>query len=405
MLNSLDAGYVISITSAGTAVDRSARGAVHAILCPKTRTPDNRDRRTEPPERQCLLNTTSAILEFDTWIDNEIDSVLESIERSATPISANDLSIYDVMRYHLGISNASFERERSDPGKRLRSKFCLLCCEVADADPWKAVPAAASIELLHNFTLIHDDIQDRSPLRRHRPTVWSVWDVPQAINAGDGMFAAAHVALNRSTERGVSAEVTLDLSTELHFTTLRIVEGQVLDLGFERRDNVTAGEYLEMIKGKTSAIIEFACWAGGRIGDVPQDRLPAFREFGTAIGMGFQMRDDYLGAWGAEQVTGKPFADDIRRRKQALPAILLRERAGSSQRRMIDALYAQDELDADAIETILDLMNRYEVSDSVQQEVLRWHDRARDLLDELGPGGTSVDVIADLVDSLVTRET
>lgn len=344
------------------------------------------------------------VLEFDRWIDDEIDSVLESIERSATPISYRDLSIYDVMRYHLGISNVSFERERSDPGKRLRSKLCLLCCEHAGADPRRAVPVAAAIELLHNFTLIHDDIQDRSPLRRHRPTVWSIWDIPQAINAGDGMFAAAHVALNRSVERGVSAGVTLDLSNELHFTTLRIVEGQVLDLGFESRDDVTASEYLEMIQGKTATIIRFACWAGGHIGNAPDAHLPLYRDLGTAIGMGFQIRDDFLGVWGAEEVTGKPYADDIRRRKQALPAVLLRERASDSHRLAVDQLYTREELGTDEIAMVQDLMNRYEVSDSVQFEVLRWHDRAQELLDQIeSPAGQS-EMLSALIDTLVTRE-
>ncbi len=351
-----------------------------------------------------MSTTIQSVLEFDRWIDDEIDTVLESIERSATPISYRDLSIYDVMRYHLGISNVRFERERSDPGKRLRSKLCLLCCEHAGADPRRAVPVAAAIELLHNFTLIHDDIQDRSPLRRHRPTVWSIWDIPQAINAGDGMFAAAHVALNRSVDRGVSAGVTLDLSNELHFTTLRIVEGQVLDLGFESRDDVTATEYLEMIQGKTATIIRFACWAGGHIGDAPDAHLPLYQDLGTAIGMGFQIRDDFLGVWGAEAVTGKPYADDIRRRKQALPAILLRERASDAHRMAVDQLYTQDELGSDEIAMVQDLMNRYEVSDSVQFEVLRWHDRAQDLLDQIEPPAGQSEMLSALIDTLVTRE-
>jgi geranylgeranyl diphosphate synthase, type I len=351
-----------------------------------------------------LLISSSAILEFDGWIDDEIDTVLDAVESASTPVGEHDLPVYDILRYHLGLRNESFAVERSDPGKRLRSKFCLLCCDASGADARLAVPVAAAIELLHNFTLIHDDIQDMALLRRHRPTVWSLWGVPQAINAGDAMFATAHVALNRSVAIGVPAATTLDLSTELHNTTLRIVEGQVLDLGFETRQDVKAAEYLRMIRGKTATIIQFACWAGARVAGVTGDRLQAFTEFGNAIGLGFQIRDDFLGVWGAEEVTGKSFADDIRRRKQALPVILLKERATPDERVALDSYFALDELGDDEINAVLQMMEQYEVSDSVQLEVMRWHDRAITLLEEMRLGGESADIMVSLIDGLVNRE-
>jgi geranylgeranyl diphosphate synthase, type I len=351
-----------------------------------------------------LRITSTAIIEFDRWIESEIDAVLESVEEKASPIADSDLPLYAVLRYHLGILNRSFEPERSDQGKRLRSKFCLLCCEATGADPRLAVPVAAAVELLHNFTLIHDDIQDRSALRRHRDTVWTLWGIPQAINAGDAMFATAHLALNRSVQRGVPAETVLELSTELHQTTLRIVEGQVLDLGFEQRDDVVPEEYLTMIDGKTSAIIRFACWAGARVGNASPASLPAFQQFGRALGMGFQIRDDFLGVWGAETTTGKPFADDVRRRKQSLPVLLLKERADPTERARINSLYLQDELDAEDITVLLDLFDRYEVSDSVQSEVMRWHDRAFTLLQDLGVTGESASALAELIEGLVERD-
>jgi geranylgeranyl diphosphate synthase type I len=357
-----------------------------------------------PPERGILLISTQAIAEYDRWIDDEIEVVFRQIEAGAAGFSGADLPLYNVLRYHLGIVNDHFEPERSDPGKRLRSKFCLLCCDAAGGDSSMAVPVAAAIELLHNFTLIHDDIQDRSALRRHRPTVWSIWGVPQAINAGDAMFAAAHIALNRSSERGLPPDITLDLSTTLHLTTLRIVEGQVLDLSFEHRNDVGAGEYLSMIAGKTADIIRFACWAGARVSGASFEQAAAFGEFGHAIGMGFQIRDDYLGVWGASETTGKAPADDIRRRKQALPILLLKERASQAERNRILRLYAQDELAPQDVRTVLGLLDAYEVSDSVQLEVMRWHDRALAMLDGLALSGESAATIESLLDGLVNRE-
>lgn len=359
---------------------------------------------TSLPERGTLLISTQAIAEYDRWIDDEIETVFRQIEGGAAGFSGADLPLYNVLRYHLGVVNDRFEPERSDAGKRLRSKFCLLCCSAASGDSRMAVPVAAAIELLHNFTLIHDDIQDRSALRRHRPTVWAIWGVPQAINAGDAMFAAAHIALNRSGERGLSADITLDLSTTLHLTTLRIVEGQVLDLSFEYRNDVGAAEYLGMIAGKTADIIRFACWAGARVSGASSEQAAAFGEFGHAIGMGFQIRDDYLGVWGAAETTGKAPADDIRRRKQALPILLLKERASQAERNRILRLYAQDELAPQDVRTVLGLLDAYEVSDSVQLEVMRWHDRAFAMLEGLSLSGESAGTIESLLDGLVTRE-
>ena len=344
------------------------------------------------------------MIAFDRWIDDEIEAVLQSIESGATAAGLADLPIYNVLRYHLGTVSAEFEPEEADPGKRLRSKFCLLCCDAAGGNPRHAVPVAASIELLHNFTLVHDDIQDMAELRRHRPTVWSLWGIPQAINAGDAMFAAAHVALNRSTERGVSSSVTLDLSSSLHATTLRIVEGQVLDLGFESRVDVSSQEYLAMIEGKTAAIIRFACWAGARIAGVDGDRTTEFDEFGHAIGMGFQIRDDFLGVWGATETTGKAPADDIRRRKQALPVLLLKERSTPHERETIQSLFAHDELGPAEVQTVLELLEKYEVSDSVQHEVMRWHDRAYALLQHLELSGESAATLDSLLEELVNRD-
>lgn len=351
-----------------------------------------------------MLTNQGATEKYDNWIDNDIEDVLRFIESNATPTRSSDLPVYDVLRYHLGTLSASFQPETANPGKRLRSKLCLLCCEAAGGNPRLAVPVSASIELLHNFTLIHDDIQDMSELRRHRPTVWAIWGAPQAINAGDAMFAAAHVALNRSIERGVPPEVTLELSSELHSTTLRIVEGQVLDLGFEDRVDVSSREYLAMIGGKTAAIIRYACWAGARVAGLSSEQSNRFGELGQAIGMGFQIRDDFLGVWGATETTGKAPADDIRGRKESFPVLLLKERASDEDRRAVEEIYTHEEPDTAGIETVLALMDRYDIGGSVQDEVTRWHDQALGILEQLPANGTATGALESLLEGLVNRD-
>ena len=218
-------------------------------------------------------------------------------------------------------------RRAVDRGKRMRPAVALLAAGAAGGDPRAAAPVAAAMELLHNFTLIHDDIQDESPTRRHRPTVWSLWGVGQAINAGDALFAAAHLPLYRLASSGVSARARRCVSLEaFDRMTIAIVEGQTLDLAFEARPDVSPGEYLEMIAGKTAAIVRFAAWAGALLGGADEAAASRWAEFGLALGLGFQVRDDLLGIWGAQEATGKAPADDVRRRKQSLPILILRER-------------------------------------------------------------------------------
>src|SRR5439155_4064796 len=156
---------------------------------------------------------------------------------------------YGMMLYGLGR-----EAERGPSGKRLRPVLCTLIYEALTGDARAALPAAAAIELLHNFTLIHDDIEDQDPARHHRPTVWSVWGVPQAINAGGGMYAASRLAVQRLRDRGFPAERILDFARLLDEACVRVREGQFLDISFESRTDVTADRYRAMATKKTSAL-------------------------------------------------------------------------------------------------------------------------------------------------------
>ena len=140
-------------------------------------------------------------------------------------------------------------------GKMLRPLLCLASCEAVGGDGQRALPAAAALELLHNFSLIHDDIEDGSPQRHGRDTVWRVWGVAQAVNAGDGMFALAHVTLHRLSEVGVAADQVLAVAALLDEASLRLCEGQYRDLSYEERLDVRCDDYLEMVAGKTAALM------------------------------------------------------------------------------------------------------------------------------------------------------
>lgn len=336
-------------------------------------------------------------------LDQTLLDLLRDLETAAIPTTERDLPIYGVLRYHLGYADDDFEPARFDQGKRIRPLICLLACQAAGGDVEQALPVAAAIEMIHNFTLIHDDIQDRSDLRRHRPTVWSLWDTAQAINAGDALFAAGHMMLLRSRDAGLPAETILELSEALHGTTLKIVEGQVLDLGFEDRPDVSADEYLTMIGGKSAAIIGYACFAGATVASAPAEVVGHLAEFGRATGIAFQIRDDLLGVWQPANETGKPEADDIRRRKKSLPVLLLHDRMADPDWEVVSEIYRQEELKPDQVQYVLDLMERYEIRPLVQQQVQHWHDVAVSHLKAAIPDPDSRAELLELTEALVDR--
>lgn len=348
------------------------------------------------------LASITEVTKADEAIDLEIRALLDSLESESLIPAGPDFPLYDIVRYHLGFLDEDLRPALADRGKRIRPKLCLLTCAAAGGEPDLALPTAAAIEILHNFTLVHDDIQDRSPLRRHRPTVWSLWGVSQAINVGDAMFAVAHLACGHDGAHPYDPATAFELSEQLHRTTLRIVEGQALDLSFEERPDIGAADYLNMIRGKTAAIIRYACWAGARIAGSP--RAGTLGDFGEALGIGFQIMDDYLGVWGAPSVTGKAAADDIRRRKKALPTVMLMERAFPPDRTTLDQLFASAELSEDAVGTVLELMGRYEIRDDVRAEVRRWHDEAQVRLEQIPDLDGNAAPLYQIVDDLGVRE-
>lgn len=227
-----------------------------------------------------------------------------------------------LLSYPLGWVDAEL-RPLSAPapaGKRLRPALCLLICEAVGGDARPALAPAAAIELIHNFSLVHDDIQDQSPLRRGRPTVWALWETAQAINVGDGLFALAQLALFH--EPSVPAPLLVEAGRRLSLTCLRLVEGQFLDLYLQAGGEASFETYEAMVDGKTGALIACAAWLGARFGGASPEQAERFAAFGRQLGLAFQFQDDLLGVWGDPTLTGKSAEADLRTRKQALPAVL-----------------------------------------------------------------------------------
>lgn len=223
-----------------------------------------------------------------------------------------------MIAYHLG-----WEGEGAGPearGKRIRPLLVLLSTAAAGGEWQRALPAAAAVELVHNFSLVHDDIQDQSPLRRGRPTVWIKWGTAQAINIGDTLFTLAQMALLRLAET-VSSEVAHTASLVLQETCLALTQGQYLDISYESRGNLTMEAYWPMVSGKTAALLSASTLLGALAAQADEPACEAYHRFGRSLGLAFQALDDLLGIWGDAALTGKSTESDLLAGKKSLPVL------------------------------------------------------------------------------------
>ncbi|MEK7215017.1 MAG: polyprenyl synthetase family protein, partial [Chloroflexota bacterium] len=264
---------------------------------------------------------------------------------------------YQMARYHLGWVDQHGVAAAGDGGKGLRSTLCLLSTEAVGGSVERVLPAAAALELVHNFSLVHDDVQDDSVSRRHRPTVWSLWGKPQAINVGDSLFSLARLALLRLSANAVPSRHVVHLAVRLDETCLRLCEGQYLDMEFQARPHVTLEQYVEMIDGKTAALMACACYFGAFLGGYEPAVAGQFHEIGRDLGLAFQIKDDVLGVWGASETTGKPVADDILSRKKTFPAVYASTKADPGVRTQLAEIYARPQMAQRDVAQVLELFD------------------------------------------------
>lgn len=222
-----------------------------------------------------------------------------------------------IARYHFGWADEHGNDNPGRGGKALRPALTLLSAEAAGGCATSALPAAVAVELVHNFSLLHDDVMDGDLERRHRPTAWTVFGMPAAILAGDALLVLATETARRGTTASRSGQVVGCLNEAVQ----DLIVGQIADVGFETRTEVTLPECLKMVAGKTGALMRCAASIGALAEGAPQSTVAALAEFGDHLGLAFQLVDDLLGIWGAPEVTGKPRLADLRSRKKSVPVV------------------------------------------------------------------------------------
>ena len=233
--------------------------------------------------------------------------------------------MHGMLAYHMG-----WEGEGAGPearGKRIRPLIVLLCAAAAGGDWRNALPGAAAVELVHNFSLVHDDIQDNSPTRRGRATVWSLWGVAQGLNVGDTLFSLAQISLLDLAE-SVSPEAALIASRTLHHACLALTQGQYLDLSYEGRQDLGVDDYWPMVKGKTAALLCSSTYIGALAAKASEKICCEYQDFGENLGLAFQVLDDILGIWGDAALLGKSTASDLVSGKKSLPVLYGLEQDG-----------------------------------------------------------------------------
>jgi geranylgeranyl diphosphate synthase, type I len=249
-----------------------------------------------------------------------------------------------VAAYHLGLAEADGTQpvRPGGAGKALRPALALLSARAAGAAPERGVPSAAAVELVHNFSLLHDDIMDGDTERRHRPTAWTVFGVGAAILAGDALLLLAQdLLLEGPAPQGLWASRCLSAATA------RLIAGQGSDLAFETRDDVTVEECRQMAGDKTAALMACACSIGAVHVGAPADLAMGLAGFGAHVGLAFQLTDDLLGIWGAPEITGKPVRSDLRTRKKSLPVVAALTSGTEEGARLAALLTRPEPLDED----------------------------------------------------------
>ncbi len=332
----------------------------------------------------------------DTFIEDLLSGIESELQRQVSRLDAPHFqAFHEMLTYHMGWTGEGAGPEAR--GKRIRPLLVLLSAAGAGGDSQTALPAAAAVELVHNFSLVHDDIQDNSDKRRGRPTVWKKWGAPMAINVGDALYTLAHLAV---MDLGASypAEVVARAAKILHETCLDLTRGQYLDMSYENRNDLGVEEYWPMVGGKTAALLACCCSLGALLGGADEPTQETYRSFGHYLGLAFQVQDDILGIWGDEALTGKSAASDLIAGKKSLPVLV-----GLSKKGKFATRWAQGPIQPEEVEEIAKVLASEGGYEYTHEAAKQMTDLALANLREADPQGEAGVALGSLAEKLLKR--
>jgi geranylgeranyl diphosphate synthase, type I len=323
-------------------------------------------------------------------------SIESELQRQISRLDApRTRPFHEMLTYHMGWSGEGAGPEAA--GKRIRPLLVLLSAAGCGADWQSTLPAAAAVELVHNFSLVHDDIQDNSDKRRGRPTTWVKWGMPMAINVGDALFVMSTQAM-MDLKENYEPETIVRAAEILHNTCLELTRGQFLDMSYEARTDLGVEDYWPMIAGKTAALLSACCHIGALLGGADDIRQDAYRAFGHYLGLAFQVQDDILGIWGDEILTGKSAASDLIEGKNSLPVL-----AGLGANGRFAARWKQGAIRAEEVQELARLLASEGGYETAAEAAKQMTDLALMSLREADPQGAAGDALFELTDRMLKR--
>ena len=341
--------------------------------------------------------------DFDRGIPPRLKKYRKKVSDSIESyLAGKQGKLYDMVNYHLG-----FDGEGSDgnlQGKGIRSSLVLYTTEALGGDPDRALPAALSLELIHNFSLVHDDIQDDDRTRRGRPTVQYKWSPEQAINAGDGIKDLS-LLIMRDLSPDDEPEKTLEALGALGDYSLRMIQGQVMDLDYMKRQDVDIESYLEMIGAKTCSLLESAFHLGGIYASTSEEEIDKLVSFGRYLGYVYQIRDDWLGIWGRPEESGKSVLSDIEEKKRSFPVVFaFQEGEGERLSRLKDLYYREGKLGKDKVEEVRNILEELNAGEKTNEWAEKFWNEAEKQLRDMEMADWAKTDLKDFGSFLLTRK-
>ena len=353
--------------------------------------------------RKELLNKIMSAAS-DKYLSELESRYLPRVQAYLSDAVGTQTEISPLLRYHMGWTNLKGVAEAGPAGKSLRPILCLVACEMAGGEWSTAIPAAAALELIHNFSLIHDDIQDGDFTRRSRPTLWSEWGVAKAVNAGNTMRVIADKAMLELKQGEGDSGTAIKAALEGTLRCLDMIEGQYMDMSFEGSTRVSVANYLDMVGRKTGALIESAMYIGALIATGNKQTASEFGKCGRNLGVAFQIRDDYLGVWGNPQNTGKPVGSDIKRKKKSLPTVYMFNQASKNDLKWLETAYSQKDLNESQVRKVLEIMNSLDGAEYVQYQANIQAEKTKLKIDKLKVSKESKSQLSEINEYFVNRK-
>ena len=326
---------------------------------------------------------------------NRARQLVEPALRSA--VTSLQPKLAAIAEFHFGWADEHGNPQTGNSGKGVRAALAVLSGEAVGGQPETAVPGAVAVELVHNFSLLHDDIIDGDLQRRHRPTVWALFGQDNAIIAGDAMHTLAFEVLLKADAAGTAA------ASRLAAATAAMIAGQICDMSFNERLDVSVEESLAMEANKTGALLGYAASVGAVLAGAPSETIAALEHYGQQLGLAFQAADDLLGIWGDPAVTGKPAGNDLREKKKSLPVVFALSQ-GTAEAGELTALLSQEQLDDAQIAQAAALIERCGGRDWATQTASKYLQAALDSLESITLKPTSQAELVELANFVIARD-